>query len=203
MIRRLPLLWLCTALALAACSSDGSDSGGSENGDEAVTTTATGDGATTTSTAASGRLIVSGDGSRALVSLVKLRNEIYFEPDPARVDNYLSPECPCYQAERDALTELQQNGWKWITPVLNVVGVRIDEDSPDRAALTIVATRPAERVEESAGVLARPVGPGLAPTGFRAVVGRRSSAWKLLEFTPAELSQEAIDALIREGVPAS
>lgn len=205
MSRRLVALFIGTAVALGACSSDASESSDRRSGDDPAPSQTTvqatpGPGVSDSGT---GRLIVSGAGSHALVELMKIRIAVYRAPDPARVDNYLSPECACYEAERRAVAELQENGWRWVTPVLQVVGLRVDEESPDRAVVTIVATRPGERVEDAGTALVRPQGPGLAPTGFRVVVARRDSAWKIIEFAAAELAPETIDEILRRGLPGA
>lgn len=183
------------AAALGACSSERP----AEERAASPATTAGGDAAPSTS----GPESAGRDGAAAFVRLMRLRNEVYMAPEPERVDRYVAPECPCYDAERQALTELEQNGWRWVTPVLQVVGLRVDESSDDRVTMTVVGSRPGERVESGPGELVQPQGEGLAPTGFRAVVVRREGAWRIADFAPLELDPAAIEEVIQAGLPAA
>ncbi len=139
----------------------------------------------------------------ALVRLLRLRNEAFSNPDPSKADEYLTPECTCYQQERTSLTNLRDKGWRWETPMFEVVGVEVSQAShPDLVTLTVVARRPPERVVDASGALASPQGSGLEPTGYSYLLTRKDGAWKIADNFKLDLSPEVIRQVMARGVPS-
>ncbi|MEW6474318.1 MAG: hypothetical protein AB1679_18860 [Actinomycetota bacterium] len=140
---------------------------------------------------------------RVLANLLQRRNEVFAAPDPARVDEYLTPHCSCYADERNSLTTLRDKGWHWATPMFEVLGVRVaDRRQPDLVTLTAVVSRPPERVVDQAGNLATPQGPGLEPTGYSFLLSRETGTWKIADTFGLRLAPETIRQIIAEGVPS-
>ena len=95
------------ALALAACSGDDDDG--------AVTTSTTADvevsSTTTTEEPTTSTTLSREDELRQIVvDLLEKRTELLMNPDPARLTEWLSPNCPCWQVEFDLINEFATNG---------------------------------------------------------------------------------------------
>lgn len=181
-----------------ACSSSGNAKGPGE----AVSTTTTT--AATTSTTLAPITSAPPAEERAEVAVTRLlraRNETFSNPDPARVDDYLAHECPCYEQERSSLANLQSHGWRWASPMFEVLGVRVaGGKDPNLVTLTVVTRRPPERVVDSSGALAKPEGPGESPTGYSYLLSRQGGQWRIADNFKLELSQDVIQQIVAEGV---
>ena len=199
--RVLPVaILVALAFVVVACSS----SDGSKPHGKVASTTSTS--ASTTSTSAASTTTSSVGNQRAdvgVVGLLNLRNEAFANPDPARVDAYLAPECTCYQQERSSLANLQTHGWHWSTPMFEVLGVKVAEASkPDLVTLTVVTRRPPERVVDSSGALARPQGPGEDATGYSYLLVHKDGMWRIGDNFKLDLSPEAIRQIMAAGIPS-
>lgn len=194
------LALVALALVAGACSGD-DDSESSEASKPKATTTSTTapaeDATTSTSPPGPERIEVT------VVRLFEARNEAFRQPDPARVDAYLSPGCSCYEQERATLQNLQSRGWHWETPMFELLGVRVVEhDRVDVATLTVVARRPPERVVDANGTLVKPEGSGQKPIGYSVLLVQRDGAWRIGDNTELDLRPDLLDEIIREGIPS-
>jgi hypothetical protein len=132
-----------------------------------------------------------------------MRNDAFSNPDPARADSYIAPECACYQQERMSLTNLQAQGWRWASPMFEVLGVKVVQASnPDLVTLTVVTRRPAERVVNSNGALAKPEGQGEEATGYSYLLVRKDGTWRIGDNFKLDLSPEAIRQIVATGIPS-
>jgi hypothetical protein len=194
------LLVLALALVATACSGDDDNESQASKQKSSTTTSATVTAADpTTSTSVPGPERI----EATVVRLLQSRNEAFRQPDPARVDEYLSSGCSCYEDERATLQNLQSRGWHWETPMFEVLGVRVvEQDRPGLATLTVVARRPPERVVDANGALVKPAGSGQKPTGYSILLVQRDGAWRIGDNAELDLRPDLLDEIIREGVPS-
>lgn len=195
------MLILALAFVATACSTDDDTESSRSPKPKATTTTATtvrtGEATTSTSVSGSERI------ETTMVQLLQLRNEAFRQPDPARVDAYLSPGCGCYEQDRAALQNLQSRSWHWETPMFEVLGVRVvEQDRADLSRLTVVAQRPPERVVDVNGALVKPEGSGQKPIGYSFLLVRRDGAWRIGDSVELDLRPDLLEEIIREGIPS-
>jgi hypothetical protein len=188
-MRKLLPVVVAAALLAAGCNGDG-------DGEKASGTTTTAPSATTSSTAPT-RI------EGVLVALLTTRNKVFSAPDPARVTEYVLPECRCAEEDRAALEELKKKEHRWATPIVQVEGIRVAQRrSPDEVVLLAVATRPSEQIVDASNTqvgLSR--GPGLKPAGFQFLLKRKDGVWKIAEVAPQQLPEVEIFKIMQEGIP--
>lgn len=187
----------------AACSS----SGDSKPRPQAVATTST-TGSTVSTTASTSPSTSTSAAPEeraevAVVRLLRMRNDAFSNPHPARADAYLAPECTCYAQERSSLANLQTQGWRWESPMFEILGVRVaGGKDPNLVTLTVVTRRPPERVVDTSGALAKPMGPGEDAAGYSYLLARKDGSWRIGDNFKLELSPEVIRQIIAAGVPS-
>ncbi len=185
-------------LVTAACSS-----GDNSPPRQAVGTTST-SGPTTSTTASTPTSAPAEERAEvAVVRLLRLRNEAFSNPDPARADAYLAPDCACYAQDRSSLANLQTRGWRWESPMFEVLGVKVaGGKDPKLVTLTVVTRRPPERVVDASGALAKPEGPGEDATGYSYLLVRKDGSWRIGDNFRLDLAPEVIRQVIAGGMPA-
>lgn len=175
--------------------------GCSDDAEEAVPfTTTSGPDATTTSDATTTTLDFETEVKRAAIELLELRNEVFMNPDPTRVEEYISETCVCLEAERGFIEQLATNGERWAQPPFEVLAIRLERADQSNPRFTVVARQPGGSIagpESSTSVTEVPVAPLTL-----SLVRDDGARWRInsLDEIPlaADVAQRIID---EEGLP--
>lgn len=190
-------------LSVAACD----DSGGEEaqptttTTTEVVQTTTTAAAPNTTSTT---QAVLSQEDQlrRTTVEIMVKGDELYLAPDPARVAEVYDPDCPCFQAFQEDLTALQARGLRTTELAVEVLGVRLEDQTiPTLPTLTVIYQR-SERVFVDASGVTVERRPSLPPTALSLQLALADGRFVVTGLQVLDdIGPDALQAVIAEGVP--
>ena len=186
---------LIGAVACTGGDDDGASSSTSTTEAETSTTTTTEPSTTTSALSTDDQL------RQTVVDLLETRNEILMNPDPARVEEWLSPECSCFQFEHDQVANLAAAGHHYGGKDFILMGVRVSDRDPQAPIFTVALRTDAFPVLDASGTEVDQVAP-LDPRGISVIIARREGLWMVIDLTfLAQLEPEVLNAVIAEGLP--
>ena len=190
---------LAVGVALAgtsatACSDDG--------GDDAVPlTTASTEATTTTARAPTTSTTVDFETEvkLAALELLEIRNQVFQNPDVARVSEYIADTCVCLERERQIVEGLVTDDVRWTSPAVVPLGIRIDDPGPQEVAFTLVAQQPEGAIE---GPLGREEIPAVELAPYFLALTRQGDEWRINGLEGVSMGEDAALDLIRsDGLP--
>lgn len=182
-------------LALGACRGGGENSGSTSSSTTGRSTSSTTVDGSTTTLSAEDQL------RRKVVELFDLRNEVFMNPDPARVDEFLDSRCDCYEQDKAVLADLQAKGWRYAEPHVEVVGVRLENNDHDGFALFTVAAQSARlSVVDGVGREVDHIDP-LDLAAFDVSLIRVDGQWLMQGLDGLALDSRVLAAVVSEGMP--
>ena len=190
-----------TAMVLigaAACTGgddDGASSSTSTTEAETSTTTTTEPSTTTSALSTDDQL------RQTVVDLLETRNEILMNPDPARVEEWLSPECSCFQFEHDQVANLAAAGHHYGGKDFVLLGVRLTDPDPQFPLALVVISGDAVPIVDVAGTQVDEV-PASGVAGIGVTLERDAGKWVVSDLKLlTELDPAVRDAVMEEGLP--
>lgn len=136
----------------------------------------------------------------AALALLELRNEVFMDPDPARVSEYIADTCVCLERERQIVADLAATGRRWTGPAIEPLGITITVNDDVGLVLTVAARQPAGEIIDDAG-RSTPV-PAVDFAPYRVSLQMDTSTeWRINNVEGISLGQRAFDAIVLEGVP--
>ena len=182
------------AAAAGACSGDDEDDAVplSVPPTEATTTTE----APTTSTTVDFETEV----KLAALELLEIRNEVLMNPDPSRIDEFLSELCTCLDREFGVVERFATDGRRWAGPAVEPLAIRLDRSDQANPTFTVIARQPAGEIIGPSG--AEPVAEvDLAPY-FVSLIRASDGGWRINGLEGLTMERDAAQAIVREeGLP--
>lgn len=79
-------------------------------------------------------------------------NDLFMNPDPARVDEFVDPECECYDQFKELLRGLAEKGERYDRATAELVKTRLlDHPAPGEARVVVTLRSPAPRLLDRNG----------------------------------------------------
>lgn len=193
------------AIALLLVAGCGGDEGATEPPPNDITTSTSSPTSSTTSTTAptttTETVPFDDEVRRAAVELLEVRNDVFQNPDPERIDEYLTPLCTCYSAELAALENFVANGERWDGPAVEPLGVRLLDVDPTSPRTVVIVRQRSINIVDTSGATVREV-PGFERVAFSVGLARdESGAWRINSLVDApEFSPTLADEIVSEGL---
>lgn len=140
---------------------------------------------------------------RAVVALFAIRNDAWRNnPDPDRVDHYMSAGSSDYKTEKSDLQELQTKHERLASNVFEIEGLRITRNEGVYVTAVIVGGRPELTVIDSNDIPVRKYGDELHSRAFFVSIINVKGEWKIVSLTSANIKPEMIESVRKAGIPS-